>query len=74
MAGITGRDAEGLSLNLQETKKKEISDFKVGVLLESSCCVQDNELTDQLQVAIDSLAALGVNIDDKVKPVADLGE
>ncbi|MAW33647.1 MAG: amidase [Proteobacteria bacterium] len=72
MAGITGRDAAGLSLNLQETKKKEISDFKVGVLLESSCCVQDNELTDQLQVAIDSLGRLGVNIDDKVKPVADL--
>ena len=72
MAGVTGQDSAGLSLKLQETRKKEIREFRVGVLLESPCCVQDNELTDQLQVAIDSLAALGINIDDKVKPLADL--
>ena len=72
MAGVTGRDAVGLSLNLPETKKKEIGDFKVGVLLEDSCCAQDSELTDQLQVTVDSLGALGVKIDDKVKPVTDL--
>ena len=70
MAGVTGRDQAGLSLNLPAPHKKEISDFKVGVLLEDACCVQDSELTDQLQVAIDKLNALGVKVDDKVKPLA----
>jgi amidase len=72
MAGVTGRDAAGLSLTLPETKKREIGDFRVGVLLESPCCAQDNELTDQLQNTIDRLGTLGVKIDDKVKPVEDL--
>ena len=72
MAGVTGRDAAGLSLTLPETKKRKIGDFRVGVLLEAPCCAQDTELTDQLQDTIDRLGTLGVNIDDKVKPVEDL--
>ena len=50
----------------------EINCFKVGVLLEDACCAQDSELTDQLQGTIERLGALGVKINDQVKPVADL--
>ena len=71
MAGTTGRDGSGLKLTLPESPKKELKEFKVGVLLEDPNCVQDHELTNQLQLSIDRLAKLGVTINDKVKPLTD---
>jgi len=41
-------------------------------MLTSPCCAQDNELTDQLQHAVDVLARAGVRVDDTARPAIDL--
>ena len=71
MAGVDGRNARGLTLKLPSSCKKNLKDFKVGVLLEDENCAQDGELTDQLQGTVEQLARAGVQIDDKARPVAD---
>lgn len=71
MAGVTGKDTTGLTLKLPKTEKKNLNDFKVGVLLNDPNCIQDSELTDQLHSAINQLSNLGLNVNDKIKPVND---
>ena len=72
MAGAAGLNAVGWRLDLPAPRKTSLKDFKVAVMLTSPCCVQDNELTDQLQHAIDALAHAGVQVDDRAQPAIDL--
>lgn len=71
MAGPDTPDSIAWTLNLPESPKKNLSDFKVGVMLTDPNCVQDNMLTDQLQQTVDALGRLGVSIDDKARPDFD---
>ena len=71
MAGAGGRDAAGWALNLAKPAKADLKDYKVAVVLQDENCVIDGEYADQLQATIERLAALGVTIDDKARPVAD---
>ena len=41
-------------------------------MLTSPCCAQDDELTEQLQQAVDGLARAGVHVDDTARPAIDL--
>lgn len=41
-------------------------------MLTSPCCVQDDELTEQLQYAVDGLTRAGVHVDDTARPAVDL--
>ena len=71
MAGPKAPDANGWSLNFEPPKKRDLGDFKVGVMLEDPNCAQDSELTDQLQQVVDRLARAGVQVNEKAVPVAD---
>ncbi|MDE0811668.1 MAG: amidase [Alphaproteobacteria bacterium] len=71
MSGAGGRDAAGWKLDLPRPAKKDLKDYKVAVVLEDENCVVDGEYGDQLQATIEQLAALGVTVDDKARPVAD---
>ncbi len=51
--------------------KAELRDFRVAVMLDSPVCAQDGELTDCLQAAVDRLAAAGLRVDDRARPVKD---
>ena len=71
MAGAGGRDAAGWVLNLPKPAKTSFKDMKVALVLQDENCLIDTEYADQLQAAVDRLAALGVTIDDKARPVKD---
>ena len=71
MAGAGGRDASGWTLTLPKPAKTELKDFTVAVVLQDDNCVVDGEYADQLQATVERLAALGVTVDDKARPVAD---
>ncbi len=71
MAGPDDPDSAGLSLRLPRDDRKAPEDFTVGVMLEASPCVQDTELTDQLQATVDRLAQAGVRIRETPGPVRD---
>lgn len=72
LAGPAGDDALAWRLELPKPRKTRLADFKVGVLLECPVCVQDDELTAQLQATIDALAKAGVQVDDQARPNLDL--
>jgi len=72
VAGPEADEAVGWKLDLPKPSKTTLRDFKVGVLLTSPCCAQDNELTDQLQNVVDRLAQAGVQVDDTARPAIDL--
>ena len=72
LAGAAGKEAVGWKLDLPKPRKHSLKDYKVGVLLTSPCCAQDDELTDQLQNAVDRLAQAGVQVDDTARPMIDL--
>ncbi len=72
LAGVAGANAAGWKLDLPKARKHTLKDYKVGVLLSSPCCAQDDELTDQLQNAVDRLAQAGVQVDDTARPSFDL--
>ena len=71
MAGADEQDAVGWTLNLPTPRQKTLADFKVGVMLTDPNCVQDDELTAQLQQTIDALAAAGVEVVAGAKPDID---
>ncbi len=71
MAGAGGRDAAGWTLNLPKPAKTGFKGMKAAVVLRDDNCVVDNKYLDQLQATVDKLAALGVSIDDKARPVKD---
>jgi amidase len=72
LAGAEGLDAQGWQLALPVPPKRTLQDYKVAVMLTSPCCAQDDELTAQLQQAVDGLARAGVHVDDTARPALDL--
>ena len=74
LAGPTGTQANGWRLDLPGPRKTTLKDFKVGVMLTDPVCAQDDELTNQLQNAIDALAKAGVQVDDKARPDIDMAK
>ena len=72
LAGAEGLDAQGWQLALPAPPKRALKDYKVAVMLTSPCCAQDDELTAQLQQAVDGLARAGVQVDDTARPALDL--
>jgi amidase len=72
LAGAAGPEAQGWRLELPAPPKRALKDYKVAVMLTSPCCTQDDELTDQLQCAVDGLARAGVRVDDTARPAIDL--
>lgn len=64
-------ESDGWQLHLPVARKSTLKEYKVAVMLTSSCCTQDNALTDQLQSTIDTLARCGVHVDDKARPAVD---
>ena len=71
IAGSAGSDAAGWRLDLPRPRKTSLKDYKVAVMLTNPCCAQDNELTDQLQHAIDALERSGVKVDYNARPAID---
>jgi amidase len=72
LAGAEGLDARGWQLALPAPSKRALKDYKVAVMLTSPCCAQDDELTAQLQQAVEGLARAGVHVDDTARPAVDL--
>ncbi|HTM10725.1 MAG TPA: amidase [Verrucomicrobiae bacterium] len=72
IAGAEGEDGNGWRLNLPIPRKRSLHEYKVAVMLTSPCCAQDDELTDQLQYAVDLLARAGLQVNDTARPAVDL--
>jgi amidase len=72
LAGAAGLDAQGWRLTLPAPPKCALRDYKAAVMLTSPCGAQDEELTAQLQQAVDRLARAGVHVDDTAWPAIDL--
>ncbi len=72
VAGAGGLDAAGWRLELPAPRKTRLDEFRVAVMLESPCVVQDSELTDQLSATVDALVDLGVQVDHTARPDIDI--
>ncbi len=72
VAGAAGLDGVGWRLDLPAPRKTRPDEFKVAVMLESPCVVQDAELTDRLAATVDALADLGVTVDHDARPDIDI--
>jgi amidase len=71
LAGPTGPDAAGYRIDLPDADGRALSDFRVALMLDSPCVVQDDELTGHLQNAVDALAVAGLSVDDRARPAID---
>jgi amidase len=71
LAGPDAPDDLGYRVELPPPRHRELPELRAAVVLESPCVVQDGELTDQLQSAVDALAAAGLRIDDRARPAVD---
>ncbi len=72
VAGAGGLDARGWRLDLPEPRKSDPVKLKVAVMLESDCCVaQDDELTNRLAATVAALGELGVQLDYDARPDID---
>jgi len=73
MAGAGGLDARAWKLELPAPRKYRPEQIKAAVMLESDCCVvQDDELTAQLDATVQALGDLGVQLDYHARPDLDL--
>lgn len=72
VAGAAGLDRIGWDLNLPAPRKTRPDQFKVAVMLESPCVIQDSELTDRLAATVDRLAELGIEVDHDARPDIDI--
>lgn len=71
LAGPDGLDATALRVELPAPRHRDPRSWRVAVMLDSPCVVQEGQLTDQLQATVDALAALGVQVDDRALPDVD---
>ncbi|MFI4987938.1 MAG: amidase [Alphaproteobacteria bacterium] len=71
MAGPDEIDAAGYKLALPAPKKRELSQYKVALMLDDPNAEVDREVQDQLQRLADFLARKKVKIDDKARPDID---
>ena len=71
LSGPSRFDRPAWRLELPVVTKKNPSDWRVAVMLDSPCCAQDDELTEHLQRVVEALDELGVSIDDRARPDLD---
>ena len=71
MAGADDAESAGWQLNLAASRKSQLADFKVGVMLTDPGSTLDLEMVDVLQVLVDKLARAGVTVDDTARPDVD---
>lgn len=69
LAGPDGFDANGYMVQLPETRQESLSDYRVGVLLDTPACATSTTLIAHLEHTIDSLATLGVNVSSTVPQI-----
>ncbi|MEC8976412.1 MAG: amidase family protein, partial [Actinomycetota bacterium] len=62
LAGPTGLDAVGYNVDLPKPEKESLSDYRVGVLLDTPACKTSTSLIDHLQDTVDELATTGLEI------------
>ena len=71
LAGPTGELEKAWQFQLPPPRKKDLAEFKVGVLMKSPVCAQDEDLTDQLLDTVAVLEKAGVQIDYAADPGFD---
>ena len=71
LAGTTGELEKAWQFQLPPSRKSKLSDFKVGVLMESPVCAQDEQLTEQLLDTVAALEKAGVQTDYTADPGFD---
>lgn len=71
LAGPGGFDAVGYKAALPAETRTDLGQFKVGVMLESPMCAQDDELTSQLKATIKQLEVAGLEVHWDARPDID---
>ena len=69
LAGPTGFDAAGYRIDLAAEPRSQLSDFRVGVMLDTDVIATSTVLQDALQTAVDQLAAAGADVAVAVPPI-----
>jgi len=64
LAGPTGLNSTGYKVALPEARQTRLSEFKVAVMLDTPVIENDTVMLDQLQHAVDALAAAGCVIEE----------
>jgi len=72
MAGPDEIDSMGYRLALPPSKKKQLKDFKVAVMLSDPTSEVDQEIQDSLQNLADFLARRKAKVNDKARPAIDM--
>ncbi|MEC9181424.1 MAG: amidase family protein, partial [Actinomycetota bacterium] len=73
LAGPTGMNSTGYQVALPEARQTRLSEFKVAVMLDTPVIENDSVMLDQLQNAVDALAAAGCVV-EKATPQIDQHE
>ena len=67
-------DARGCRLRLPPPRKKRLSEFRVGIVVDHATAPVDNEVRERLVALADFLAGQKTEIDDSARPDIDLDE
>ena len=71
LAGPTGAEQKAWRLHLPPARKTDLGAFRVGMLMDSPVCAQDDELTEQLLATVDALERAGLQVDRNAAPQFD---
>jgi amidase len=69
LAGPVGDRATGYRVALPEARQTRLSEFRVGVMLDTPVIANDTKMLDRLQSTVDALAAAGANITEAVPDI-----
>ena len=69
LAGPDGFDANGYTVQLPEPRQESLTDYRVGVLLDTPACATSTALVAHLEHTIDNLASLGVKVSSNVPQI-----
>jgi amidase len=73
VAGPDEARATAWSLALPPPRRRELREFRVAAWLDDPFCPVDDEVRSRLEAAVAALRAAGARVDDRVRPVPDLG-
>ncbi len=71
IAGPGRMDRTGWKLNLPESRRVALKDFRIAVKLDDPNCAVDREVTDRLQRVVDALGKAAAKVDDRARPKFD---
>ncbi|MGI9622487.1 MAG: amidase [Acidimicrobiales bacterium] len=71
LAGPSAPDDRAYSLRLPEPTRASLPDYRVAVMYDSPCVVQDPALTAQLRSTVDALVEAGLRVDEHARPAVD---